>query len=246
MTHLVLRERLHLAKGYLMTHWHEHRIVTETPVAARRPHQYPIDPAVERFDLSVIWPGDRERACEMRGWGGIGLGCFDFAPDLRHRALPVAVSDLVFGPARRENARAAVQRVDAEAAIVGKRRKAAQVSGHARLQIGVVGEGIADLLGFGEVEFRRTDACDPERRDQLGDLAQFARIAGLDDQFSADRPHALLSFWPVAFSWAVKISPQPIRARRNSRSNPSSSNVSPSAVNCASTIAPSAASTKLP
>src|SRR6185369_4046014 len=96
-------------------------------------------------------------------------------------------------------------------------------------------------FGFGEVEFGRTDAREAKRRDELGDLAQLARIVGRDDQFAPDRPHR-----PVAFSWAAKISLQPMRASRSKRSSPSSSKVSPSAVNCASTIAPSAVSTKLP
>src|SRR5258705_13204418 len=107
--------------------------------------------------------------------------------------------------------------------------------------MGVIGEAVADSFGLGEIELGGADAGNAEWRDEVGDLAQLARIVGRDDELPADRPHR-----PVAFSCAAKISPQPIRARRNSRSRPSSSKVSPSAVNCASTIGPSAVSTKLP
>ena len=71
----------------------------------------------------------------------------------------------------------------------------------ARLQIGIVGEGVADLLGLGQAELLGADAGDAERLDQRGDLAQLARIVGRDDQLVADRPHR-----PVAFSCAAKIS----------------------------------------
>src|SRR5204862_3582103 len=87
----------------------------------------------------------------------------------------------------------------------------------------------------------RAHAGDSERLNQRCDLAQLAGVVSGDDELAADRPHR-----PVAFSCAVKISEQPMRARRSRRSKPSSSKVSPSAVSCASTIAPSAVSTKLP
>jgi len=80
MTHLVLRERLHLTERHFMAEGDENRVITETPVTAWRPDEDSVDPAVERFDLSVIGPGDRQRACEMRGRGGVGLGRVDFAP----------------------------------------------------------------------------------------------------------------------------------------------------------------------
>src|SRR5206468_12279568 len=105
----------------------------------------------------------------------------------------------------------------------------------------IVGEGDADLVGLRKAKLLGADAGDAQRLDQRGDFAQLACIVRGDDELLADRSHR-----PVAFSWAAKISEQPMRARRSSRSSPSSSNVSPSAVNCASTIAPSAVSTKLP
>src|SRR5258705_11639448 len=104
-----------------------------------------------------------------------------------------------------------------------------------------MGKRFADVLGLGRIKLGGGDEGKPEWREEGGDLAHLPRFGGCDARLPADRPHR-----PVAFSCAAKISPQPIRARRNSRSRPSSSKVSPSAVSCASTIAPSAVSTKLP
>ena len=88
----------------------------------------------------------------------------------------------------------------------------------ARFQIGIVDERVADFLGLGEAELGGADAGDAERREQLLDFPQLAGIVGGDDQLVADRPHR-----PTAFNCAAKISSQPMRARRSSRSRPSSS-----------------------
>ena len=94
----------------------------------------------------------------MRGGRGVGLGRLDLAPDLLHRAHPVAIAVLVLGPARREDAGPPVQRIDAQAAVVGERREAGQVRRLARLEVGIVGEGDADLVGLGKAELVRADA----------------------------------------------------------------------------------------
>ena len=154
----------------------------------------------------------------MRGGRGIGLGRLGFAPHALHRAHPVAVAVRVLGPARGENAGPAVQRVDAQPAVVGQRRQSAKVRRLARLQVRIVAEAVADLLGLGEAELLGAEAGEAERLDQRRDLAQFSRIVGRDDQVVADRPHR-----PAAFNCAAKISEQPMRARRSSRSRPSSS-----------------------
>ena len=100
----------------------------------------------------------------------------------------------------------------------GEGRETAEVRGFASLQVGIVGEGVADLLRLRQAELLCADCLDAERFDQGRYLAQFARIVGRNDQPVADRPHR-----PVAFSWAAKISEQPMRASRSSRSKPSSS-----------------------
>ena len=145
-------------------------------------------------------------------------------------------------PARREDARPVAERLDAQAAVVGQRGQAGKVGGGARLQIGIVDEGGADLVGLGQVELGRRDRLDAIGAEQVGDLAHLARIVAGDDQPAGlELPHR-----PVALSCAAKISAQPIRASRSSRSSPSSSKHSPSAVICASTSLPSSVSTKLP
>ena len=106
---LCFSQRLHLAEGLLMPDRHEHRIVAEALVAARRPDQRAVDPALEGFDLAVVGPGDRQRAGEMRVGRGVGLRRLDLAPHPLHRAHPVAVAILVLGPARGEDAGPPVQ-----------------------------------------------------------------------------------------------------------------------------------------
>src|SRR6185436_15431292 len=88
----------------------------------------------------------------------------------------------------------------------------------------------------------RRDRLDPVRAEQRSDLAYLALIVTGDDEPACRQP----PHRPVALSCAAKISAQPIRARRSSRSSPSSSKHSPSAVICDSTSSPSPVSTKLP
>ena len=45
-----------------------------------------------------------------------------------------------------------MQRIDAQAAVVGERRQARKVGRRARLQVGVVGEGDADFLRLGQAQ----------------------------------------------------------------------------------------------
>ena len=148
----------------------------------------------------------------MRVVAGFGTGSLDVAPHALHRPAKVAVAHLVLGPARGEDAGKPVQRIDAEPAVVGERRQPRQVGRFARLQLGIVDERVADLLGLGKAELGGADAVDAERREQFLDFAQFAGVVGGDDQF-LDWFHR-----PTAFNCAAKISVQPIRASRSSRS----------------------------
>jgi hypothetical protein len=116
------------------------------------------------------------------------------------------------------DARPALERVDAQPAVVGQGGQAGEVRRLARLEVGIVGEGRADLLGLGQIELRRGQRLDAVRAEQLGDLAHLSLIVAGDDQLAGPQlPHR-----PVALSWAAKMSPQPIRARRSSRSRSSS------------------------
>ena len=58
-----LRLRVHLAEGLAMAVRHEDRVVTETPVPARRPGQPALHAAFEALDMPVR-PGERERGDE--------------------------------------------------------------------------------------------------------------------------------------------------------------------------------------
>ena len=67
VAHLVLHRGVELAERLLVADRHEHRVVAEAAVAARRPHERSVDPAVERLGLAVVGPGDRQRAGEVGG-----------------------------------------------------------------------------------------------------------------------------------------------------------------------------------
>src|SRR6185295_7206489 len=241
MADRMLQIRIELAEGPIVSERDKHRVVAEALVATRWPDERAVDAPVERLGLAVVGPGNRQRAGEMCSRSGIGLGRLGLTPDLLHGARPVASAHLVLGPASGENARPALQRIHAQAAVVGECGQAAQVGGLTSLQVGIVGECVADLFGLRKAEFLGAHDGNPERLDQRCNLTQLARVVRWNDQAVAERSHAV-----AAFSCVAKISEQPIRASRRRRRSPSSSNVSPSAVSWASTIAPSAVSTKLP
>ena len=146
-------------------------------------------------------------------------------------------------PAGGEDARPVAERLDAEAAVVGERGEAGEIRRRARLEVGIVDEGRADLVRLGQVQLGRGNRFDAIGAEQVANFANFAHIVTGDDQ-----PPGLefAGHLPVALSWAAKISPQPIRASLSRRSSPSSSKTSPSALICASTNLPSPVSTKLP
>jgi len=53
-----------------------------------------------------------------------------------------------------------MQRVDAQPAVVGEGGQATEVGGLARLEVGIVRKGIADLVGLRKPEFFGADAGD--------------------------------------------------------------------------------------
>ena len=184
-----------------MTDRNEHRIVAEAVVAPRRPDENSVHPAVERFGLAVVRPGNRQRAGEVRRRSAIGSTASTSRQTLLHRSHPVAVPVGIFRPARRENAGPAVECIDAQAAIVRERRQAGEVRRFARLQIGIVGEAVANLFRLRKPERFGADAFDAERLHERRHLALLAGVVGRNDQLVADRPHR-----PTAFSCAWKIS----------------------------------------
>src|SRR5690349_2677920 len=102
MLGIELAERLFVARR------NEHRVVAEAAFTTWRPDQRTIDASVKGLGLTVVRPGDRQRADEMGSRSGVGLGRFGLAPDLFHRAHPVAIAVFILGPARGKNPRAAV------------------------------------------------------------------------------------------------------------------------------------------
>src|SRR5688572_2783631 len=99
----------------------EHRIIAETLVAPRRPYERPEHLALEALGLTIVRPGQGQRASEMGVVTSFLAGGLDLAPDALHRPAEVAIAGLVLGPAGGENAGQAVQRVDRQAAVVGQR-----------------------------------------------------------------------------------------------------------------------------
>ena len=114
----------------------------------------------------------------MRVVAGVGAGGLDLAPHALHRAAEVAVAGFVLGPARRVDPGLAVERVDASPLSSASAGRPRQVGAGAGLQFGIVDEGDAGFLGLGQVELGGADALDPERREQVADLAQLARHCG--------------------------------------------------------------------
>jgi len=195
MAHLVLVERVHLTERNLLAHRNEHRIVAEAAVSSWRPDERSVDAAVKGLRLSIVRPGNRQRACEMRSRSRVWLGRFDLAPDLFHGMHPVPVAVFILGPASGKDPGTPMKRINAKAAVIGERGQTTEISRFARLQIRIVSEAVADFLRLGKVEFGRAYAGNAEGLDQLGDLAELAGIMSRDDQPVADRPHR-----PVAFN----------------------------------------------
>src|SRR5688500_17416953 len=102
-----------------MARGHEHRIVAEALLAAWRPHQSPIDPALEAFGLPIVRPSDGERAGEMRVMAGLGAGYLDVAPYPLHRPAEVAVAHRILGPASGKDSGKAVEGIDRKPTVVG-------------------------------------------------------------------------------------------------------------------------------
>ena len=133
---------------------------------------------------------------------GVGAERLELVMDPLHRQVEVALAADLAGaglgrtlrigqrPARGEDARPVAERLDAEAAVVGERRQAAEIGGGARLQIGIVDEGGADLVGLGQIELGRRDRLDAVGAEQFADLAHLAFVVAGDDQpAGSELPH---------------------------------------------------------
>ena len=89
-------------------------------------------------------------------WRGktFGAGGFERLLDLLHGVAEVALARLILSPARRMNAGLSVQRIDAEAAVVGQGGKAGEVGGGAAAEAEQPGEGLVDPLALQAVGHR--------------------------------------------------------------------------------------------
>src|SRR3954470_23565308 len=120
----MLLGRVHLAEGLLVAGGDEHRVVAEAPLAARRPDQNAVDPALEPFAMAVR-PAQGQRTDEMGVAARNGVERAQLVLDAPHRQPEIAfAADLAWArlgrharigqrPARREDAGPVAERLDA-------------------------------------------------------------------------------------------------------------------------------------
>src|SRR5438128_1833015 len=117
MVYRVLIRRGHFREGHVPADRLEDRVVAEAVLTPRGPHKSAVDPAFEDLALAVVGPGDGEGADEVGASAGFGVPLEHLAVDALHRHAEILV---LAGPAGGVDAGAAVQRIDAEAAVVGQ------------------------------------------------------------------------------------------------------------------------------
>src|SRR5262249_27416883 len=137
------------------------------------------------------------------------------------------------GEVRRDHARRAAERIDAQARVVGDRRAARGTRGMARLRERVLDEGDMRLLGLADAELALAHELDRQRAEQRAQLVELLRVVGRQHQ-----PHAASALRCAATSsrmpWSASASSASISARENG---------APSAVPCTSTKPPAAVMT---
>ena len=136
----------HLRRGARVAFRLEAGIVAVAAAAARRPDDAAVERAVHQLDM-LVGPGQRQHAMEGGGARRVGVR------HLARRKLVLDAAHADHGVPRRAfpvggvEAGLAVERLYAQAGIVGQRRQAAGTGGGQRLQRRVVLEGLAGLLG---------------------------------------------------------------------------------------------------
>src|SRR6516225_7838930 len=126
----------------------EHRIIAEARIAARRPHQRTLDPALELLQMAVR-PGEAERAheaCLALKWLA-ATARRKLALDARHRGGEILTWAR---PARGVNPGRTVERIDREAGIVREGHALRCHCGGLRLDPRIVAEACAGLGGLGK------------------------------------------------------------------------------------------------
>ena len=134
----------HLPERARVSIGQEHRIVTETGRASRRPNQRAIGARLD-FLAMAVRPGDTERRDEMRlamrrlRCAALGEQAFD----PRHRHIEILGRPR---PPRREYARSAIESVDNQSGIIGEGWKLRRLCGRDRLDRCVGAKRIAGFL----------------------------------------------------------------------------------------------------
>ena len=133
---------------------------------------------------SSTWPSGQathstETKCALRCAGVKASRSRKHPFDLLHG---VAEIFLLARPARRIDARRAVERIDRKPGIVRERRKSGGLRRRFRLDAGIRREGRAGFFRLGQVQVARRYGLDAVGREQLAHLGELARIVGGDDE----------------------------------------------------------------
>ena len=150
------------------------------------------------------------------------------------------------GPVGGINARLAIERIHAQAGIVGKRQKPRGLGRGMGLDPRVFDKGRAGLFGFGQAEFAGRDQIETERFEQLAEFTELAGIMRGDDQPVAGLQTEIRAHQSASASFCrATSSPMPLPARSISAMSSSRENGAPSAVPWISTNVPEPVMTKL-
>src|SRR5262245_4954152 len=236
MADRVLGRRRELAVADLLPVGQEDRVVAEAATAVRLAEQ----PTAQYADLEVLVAvGQHERhgAAELR----LPLAVRDVTHLGQQQPVVGGVAYSAVGlrqarPARREHARHAVERVEADAGVVGEGWQAGHLDGGPGLDQGVALEGVLRLdrlvvgIDVGEAEHLDIGQLVFEYSPQLLQLPRI--VAGQKDLLHVPAPS------PNECRWSRVSSTQPADAKPSISSKSARSNGSPSAVPCTSTNRP--------
>src|SRR5215472_4152193 len=153
---------------------------------------------------------------------------------LERVALPQHALDLLHGeaeilalagPARRQDAGRAVERVDRQSGVVGKGRESGRGCGGVGLDARVVAKARAGFRRLGKAECAGDDRFNVKRFEQLAHFLELARIVGCDDEPTRDPSmHGCvqpLAYITASFCRSTSLA-MPLRASVRSATNSSS------------------------
>src|SRR5690606_39138174 len=163
MAHGVLRLRLHLGKGKIMTVGDENRIITEALVTPRRPDGDPLDRAFKTFDMTIR-PGEGQRADKARPARLWRHGAFllQLLLNLLHSKGKVLAGTC---PAGREDTGRPAQSFNRKPRIIAERHHLRTPRRRQRLDFRVGDKAVAILYRLEQAEARGRDRLDIEPRE---------------------------------------------------------------------------------